>query len=358
MTITLQKSFFAEKEKTFAKNGAITVSTFKFSTGIEGLKIENKKGFITVLPFKGQQIWRAEFCGHPLVMKTMFDEPTQSDEFLKTYGAFLIHCGLTAIGNPSPEDTHPLHGELPNASYNKAFLTFGEDENGKFAELSGEFEFRIGFEVGYKFVPHCRLYEDQTVVHIHNELINLRSVPQEYLYLCHINFKPVDGAKLVYSAKKENVYTHYLVPDNMPKDEKQKLENYFTALKNDVTVHNTIDSKTQYYEPEIVFTVKYEKDENGNGHCLQVLPDGYSCYVSHKPEQLPYGIRWIARNADEDAIGMLLPATGEHNGYLDCVKKGYIKHIPPQGTVCLDFTAGLLEPDQTKDVINKINKMI
>ena len=353
MIITLQKNFFSEKEKVFTTHGKITVSTFKFSNGIEALKVENTKGFVTLLPFKGQQVWRAEFCGHPLTMKTMFDEPTVSDSFLKTYGAFLIHCGLTAIGNPTPEDTHLQHGELPNAAYEKAYITFGEDDNGKYVELSGEYDFIIGFEVGYRFMPHCRLYENGTVLNIHNDIINLRSNPLEYFYLCHINFRPIDGSKMVYSAKKENILMHKDIPDNMP-----ELEKYMEELEKDITIQNTIDKNSQYYQPEIVFTVKYEKDEDGRGYCLQVLPDGYSCMVSHHPEQLPFGIRWISRGEDEDALGMLLPATAEHHGYIDCMKKGFAKYIEPKGTLSLDFCAGLLEPDQTKDVINKINKMI
>lgn len=353
MKITLQRCFFSEKEKVFAEHGGIKIISFKFSNGTEALKITNTKGFITVLPFKGQQVWRAEFCGHPLTMKTMFDEPTLSDNFLKTYGAFLIHCGLTAIGNPSPEDTHLQHGELPNAAYEKAYITLGEDECGKYAELSGEYDFIIGFEVGYSFRPHCRLYENGTILHIHNDIINLRSNPLEYFYLCHINFKPVDGAEMIYSAKKENIFMHKDIPENMP-----KLEEYMGRLDNNILIHNKIDSSSQYYQPEIVFTVKYEKDEDGRGYCLQVLPDKYACMVSHHPDQLPFGIRWISRGEDEDALGMLLPATAEHHGYIDCMKKGFAKYIEPKGKISLDFQAGLLEPDQTVETIQKINKII
>ena len=91
--IVLQKCFFTEKEKAFLENGELKVSVFKYSSGIEALTVRNKKGYITVLPYKGQQIWRAGFMGHELVMHSMFNEPTDSDDFLHTYGAFLIHCG-------------------------------------------------------------------------------------------------------------------------------------------------------------------------------------------------------------------------------------------------------------------------
>lgn len=356
--IELQKSFFTPARRGLCANGALDVTLFQYSTGIEAITLRNKNGSITVLPYKGNQIWRAEFLGHDLVMKTLFDEPQPTQEFLKTYGAFLIHCGLTAIGNPSEQDTHPLHGELPNAPYQKYFILSGSDEKGKYIELSGEFTYVIGFEVGYKFISSYRMYEDDTTFRVRNRIINLRGTEQEYLYLCHINFRPVDGAELVYSAKKEDVYTHVLVPDNLPADKKAKLERYFEILDKDVSAHDKIGGSEQFYEPEIVFTVKYRQDEDGRGHCMQVLPDGYACYVSHHPDQLPYGIRWICRMPNEDALGMLLPATGEHNGYKDCVEKGYVRYMPKDGEIVLEFDVGVLAPDRAEQMREKIKQMI
>ena len=51
---------------------------------------------------------------------------------------------------------------------------------------------------------------------------------------------------------------HKDIPDNMP-----ELEKYMEELEKDITIQNTIDKNSQYYQPEIVFTVKYEKDEDG-----------------------------------------------------------------------------------------------
>ena len=197
------------------------------------------------------------------------------------------------------------------------------------------------------------VYKRQTF-HVKNRIVNLRGTEQEYFYLCHINFRPVDGARLVYSAKKEDIFTHVLIPDNMNPADKSKLEKYFEYLQKDVSNHDVIGGDEQFYKPEIVFTVKYQKDENGRGHCMQVLPDGYACYVSHFPDQLPYGIRWICRMENEDALGMLLPATGEHNGYHDCVKKGYVRYMPVGKDVVLEFDVGMLRPEHATELTEKI----
>lgn len=90
---------------------------------------------------------------------------------------------------------------------------------------------------------------------------------------------------------------------------------------------------------------------------MQVFPDGYAGYVSHRPDQLPFGIRWISRFPNEDAVGMLLPATGEHNGHADCVKKGYIRYMEADETVSIDFETGLLTPDEVTAMKEKIARM-
>ena len=237
MKIMLSPSFFGEKEKPLFEHGKMSLSLFKYSTGICGMTLKNARGYITVLPFKGFQVWRACFDGHELVMKTLFDEPTQSTEYCKTYGAFLIHCGLTAIGNPdvAAGDTHPLHAELPNIGYDKAWAVCGEDEKGRYVELCGSCRYVFGFETGYEFRPTYRLYENGTTFDVHNEIENLRGCRQEYSYMCHMNFRPVDGSKLVYSAKTENIYLHELVPDTLTDDEQKKLKDWFKVLKRTFT---------------------------------------------------------------------------------------------------------------------------
>lgn len=57
-------------------------------------------------------------------MKSMFREPVATQSFSHNYGGFLLHCGATAMGVPSKEEAHPVHGELPSAPYQKAFLKF------------------------------------------------------------------------------------------------------------------------------------------------------------------------------------------------------------------------------------------
>ena len=354
--INLYKEFFVEKERTVFESEGLKATLFKYSTGIEAVKLSNGKGYVTLLPFVGQQIWDMEFLGHNMVMKSIYDEPEVCYNFYgESYGAFLMHCGLTAMGNPTSEDTHTPHGELPIAKYNEAYIIVGEDEKGKYISLSGKYFFKRAFEHNYEFSPECRLYEGASTIEMHINITNHKDLPLEYFYLCHINYRPVDGAKLYYTADRKNITAHHEVPEGYPGGD--KTNEYLDRLDKDASIMDTIDSATQSYAPEIVFTCKYNADENGNAHTMQLLPDGYACYVSHKPEELPFGVRWIARTTDEDALGMVLPATAQHMGYLYCKEHGLEKYLQPGESLTFHITTGILSPEESLGMKNKIEAL-
>ncbi|SPY76425.1 Uncharacterised protein [Providencia rustigianii] len=73
--IPLHKSLFTEKPTLIVKNSQFSVSAFVYHSGVQGLRVENQQGHLTILPFLGQMIWDAEFCGQNLKMENMFSEP-------------------------------------------------------------------------------------------------------------------------------------------------------------------------------------------------------------------------------------------------------------------------------------------
>ena len=128
--IHLQPGFFESKERVLVEAGPLSASAFRYDSGVAGLRLKNELGELVMLPFQGQQIWSVEFGGRNLAMRTPFTEPRPTRVYLETYGGFLLHCGATAMGVPTGADTHPLHGELPNAPYQKAWIIAGEDDRG------------------------------------------------------------------------------------------------------------------------------------------------------------------------------------------------------------------------------------
>lgn len=353
MRIHLKREFFGEKEFLLAENRAMKAWAFRYSTGVEAIRVENKKGYFIILPFKGQQIWRIHFCGKDLQMKTMMEEPVPTKEYLKTYGAFLLHCGIAAFGAPQKEDTHPQHGEIPNADYQEAYMDCGED----FIAVGGAFFYDQSFVRNYTFRPECRLYEKESVLRLHMTLENRRSKPMEYMYLCHINFRPVDGAELIYSADydPEHVKVHKIIGD-MSKEQAKKLKNYMEQLEKNPALHHKVGTEGQIYDPEICFAVHYRGDENNRAYSLQYTEEG-ACYVSHPADVLPVGVRWISRTEDEDAMGMVLPATAEHLGYTRAKKMGQVKLLPAKEKLEWTIEAGYLEAEDALKVKKKIENI-
>lgn len=354
MRIYLKKEFFSEKEFVLVEHGNMKATAFRYSTGIEAVKVENEKGYFIILPFKGQQIWRIHFLGKDLQMKTMMDEPIPTKVYLQTYGAFLLHCGIAAFGCPQKEDTHPQHGEIPNADYQSAYIDCGED----YIAVGGQYDYDESFVRNYSFRPECRLYAGETVLKIHVELENRRQKPMEYMYLCHINFRPEDGAELIYSADydSEHIKVHKVVGDNLPKEQAEKLRTYMDQVEQAPALHHKVGAEGQIYDPEICFTVRYKGDESNRAYTLQYTEEG-ACYVSHPVDVLPLAIRWISRTGDEDSMGMVLPATAEHLGYTYAKKNGQIKILPGNEKLEFSIEAGYLEAKEAQEVKEKILAM-
>ncbi len=347
MRVYLKKEYFTEKETVLLENGDMRAVAFKYSTGVCAVRVENNRGYFIILPFQGQQIWRAFFDGHDLVMKTKFSEPVPTLEYLQTYGGFLLHCGINAFGVPQADDNHKQHGEIPNAEYKIAYIECGEDYIG----VGGRFDFDVSFTKNYSFSPMCKLYNDDTVLKIDIELENRRHYPMDYMYLCHINFHPIDNAQLIYSADydSEHIKVYKSIGENVPKAQAAKLLEYMERVEKEPEIHNTVGAEGQIYDPEICFNVKYKGDENNRAYTMQYTQDG-AYYVSHPVDVLPEAIRWISRTLDEDSMGMVLPSTAEHLGYQNAKRKGQLKYLKPMEKISFRIEAGYLTAERANQV--------
>ncbi len=350
MKLNLQKSFFADRENKLLEFGEFEISAFRYSSGVEALSVKNSKCSFIFLPFLGQQIWHYCVDGRELSMQTNIKEPLVPKQYLENYGGFLYHCGIISMG--APDESHPQHGEIPNAEYKSAYIECGEDEGGKYIALGGELVHETAFVRGYRFRPCTKLYEGSAVFKINIEIENTRAYPLEYMYLCHINFRPLDGAKLITSAKYDAEHiTIYNTVDS------PALLDYIARLEKDLTIMDKIGAEGQVYDPELCFGIKYESDENMRAYTMQYTDSG-ACFVSHPVDYLPYSIRWISRTKSEQAMGMVLPATGEHLGYENAKAKGQLKIVEPNGKISFTMEAGYIEKDAADAVKEKIAQLL
>jgi len=354
--VQLRDNYFTEKERNFIEHAGLNVSLFRFDTGVAAIRVVNKRGGIIVLPYQGQQIWRCSFDERELTMKSMFDEPVSTTDYLGTYGGFFLHCGVTTIGVPQKNDTHPLHGELPNASYQEAYIKCGNNDKGNYVVIGGKYEYTVAFNHHYIAEPQITIYEDSSIIDITMKITNLLKTQMDLMYLGHLNFRPIDYSKLVYSADYDvkSIDVNANVPDHIKTSVSiDEFRKFLEKLKNDPVLHH-IMHPDMLYDPEVVMSIKYKADENGIAHTMQIHPDGYADYASHKPSQLPRTLRWISRTPDQDAFGMVLPSTSGNSGYNAERAAGNYITLAAGNSITFDMQAGLLTPDETKTMRSKI----
>ena len=356
-TIQLFPDFFTPAERPFLQHGELSASIFRYPSGVAALRMSNQRGELVMLPFQGQQIWSAHFDGRNITMQSMFDQPRATQNYLETYGGFLLHCGATAMGVPMGADTHALHGELPNAPFQHAWLVYGEDERGKYIGLGGEYNHTVAFNHNYKAYPLVKLYAGEGRCTIGLTVTNLKRTPMEFMYLAHVNFRPVDQGRLVYSAQATPAHIHVRasIPDHVQVGPGYR--EFLQKLARDPKIHHVL-TPDLVFDPEVVVTVDYEADEDGWAHTMQVYPDGSADYICHRPEQLDKGVRWICRTPDQDALGMVLPATAEPEGYHAEKAKGNIKIIPAGGSFHCEMEAGVLTPSEAKAMAGHIDEIV
>ena len=294
--IDLLPEQFGSSEAVVTRYAGLVATAFRYRSGVAGLRMSNEKGEIVMLPFQGQQIWDATFLGRSLTMRSMFDEPVATRDYLSNYGAFFIHCGATAMGNPGPSDRHPLHGDLPNAPYSDVQLIFGDNSEGPFMALTGRSRQTVAFSHDYVARPTVRLQRDSSSVAVDVVIENRKRSPMELMYLAHINFRPADGGRLVDSVADDRadiVVRQVLPPFFTPSEDYLA---YRDAIVADPSRHRTLAKGVQI-DPELVMTMKAMADAEGWAHAMQVRPDGTADFVSFRPEELNYAVRWITRGA-------------------------------------------------------------
>lgn len=347
--IDLSEEQFGPSERRLAVWGGLTVTGWRYASGVAALRIRNRVGEIIVLPYHGQQIWDAQFFGRRLTMGSIFDGPEQSDVYTRNYGAFLVHCGVLAVGNPAPEDTHPVHGEVPNARFQKARLVFAEGADGPEVRVWGEREERQAFSQHYLFAPEISLGETASQIGLKVSLKNLRHAPLEFMYLAHVNFRPVDGAEIIDAVPDSP--EHFRVRRHLPiyRDGTPDYRALMDQLATNPALHRQIRAG-QIIQPELVAGMDCVAGPDGWSHALQLLPDGSADVISHKPSELPRAVRWMTRNGDEEALGLVLPATTEADGRIAERKKGNALHLAPGAEWTCALRFGALDAEGAKHI--------
>jgi len=356
--IHLSPSFFPETgERLLVENEAFTVAAFRFPSGIEGLRAENRRGHIVILLWLGQMIWDAVFDGCRWGMKSGFRYPRKPASILDTYGAFAYHAGVLRNGTPSPQDTHPLHGEMPVQQMDSAYLAVGGSGDDAYLRVGGEVEYVKGFGPHYLACASVQLSARSGLLDVSMEVENLSSSPMELMYMLHANFAFVAGATIHQPAPylPESTVVRQAVPSHVaPSPE-------FLALLDDLKEQpermRQLD-EPELYDPEQVFYVrKLKRNANGVTRLAMELPNGNAFSVAYRPQDFPHCVRWILNGGDAQVAAFALPSTCEPEGYTAEKAKGHVRMLDPGEKCRFPVRLGFLARSEAAAAIAEIQAL-
>lgn len=326
MICSLDQSMFSEKEHGLLKSSSYSVSMFHYQSGVEAVRIRAGRGEFIWLPYLGQQIWDWSVDGKSQKFEGFVAEPSYGRSFLQNYGGFLIHCGMTAMGNPGADDTHLHHGELPVARFDEAWIEIMQEDGHEVLSLSGRLHWHVPFVAEYRCIPSMRISPDGLSLHAEVRLENPTASVMDYMYLAHINFA-FSGAKNILSTAPFD-----------PKHVNIRNE-IFPGLTANPELIKRID-ETANYEPELVAIVNDKDVARESAGSILVCGDDTSRWVCQETSVLDHHVMWMTHNADRGACGFHLPSTAGPTGFESEKAQGNIKHLAPGSEVTLRYACG------------------
>lgn len=338
--IPLYPQAWSEASRTLLESAHFSVRAWTYPSGVKALSLENARGRLVVLPWQGQMIWAAEFDGCNLTMHNMFSQPRPSATVIGTYGCFMFHSGLLRNGCPAPEDDHPLHGEMPCAAMDSAWLQVGEDEQGAWLRLGGDYEYVQGFGDHYRASPSVTLRAASGLFEIGMQVVNLAGKPMDLMYMAHMNYAYIAGARLTQPLGCARTRVRSSVPAHVRPTPAWSA--YMEELAVDPTRLQVLDSP-QLYDPEIVcFFDQVRGDAHGQAHFFLEHPDGAAFHTRYSPQQFEHAARWLLYNSDQQVAAFVLPATCEPEGYRAEQAKGNVRSLQPGARAEFSLTTGYL----------------
>ncbi len=341
MKLHLHPHCFQTTETLLAETPTTKLSTFTYSSGVEAVRIVQQRGEFVWLPFFSQSLWSWKVDGKEQKFSGFVSEPDYAARnLLHNYGAFMVHCGITAMGNPTKEDTHLHHGELPLARYQEAWIDLSEGEHP--VTLGGTYQYSIPFIASYAFSPSLSIDQSGTSVLVEATLRNLQKTTLQYMYLNHLNFSLEGVERLEYGLSEFS-------------------RNTVTVL-GDAIAEAKIDPKRflavgtmRRIEPEMVAIMKNESQFGQV--CVHKMhrSDGTAIWVAIDTTLLDHTVAWLTKTPDRSACGFALPSTAGPRGLTEETRQGTVKALEPESQVIFRYIFGFNETTHTESLDHAIH---
>ncbi|MCI1985901.1 MAG: aldose 1-epimerase family protein [Lactobacillus sp.] len=331
----LNHAMFTDAEFVLYQDDHFKATTFTYPSGVEGLRIDNHKGYLVVLPFKGLIIWDAVFEGISLKMKDMFSQPLPGPGIADTYGCFQFTSGLLGNGTPAPEDDYQLHGEFPTSKMDHAYLTIDTDT----VTVHADYEYVKGFGDHYLSEPSVMMRADSGLFDINLSVTNLSQYqPMPLQYMCHMNYAYAEGGHIEQNLPDTAFQLRQTVPAHVHPTPEWSA--YNEALKASGKLINDLDDP-DHYDPEIVFFSKNLTAYTEQAEFRLHLNDQHNFLTTFKTAQFPIVTRWILFNPDQQVAAFALPGTSTPEGKAAATKAGTLIMLQPLEKRQFSVTTGL-----------------
>ncbi|WP_334329547.1 aldose 1-epimerase family protein [Companilactobacillus sp. HBUAS59699] len=334
-TIHLTHSLFNEKPFKVLENDSFSVESFIYPSGVEGLKVSNSRGHLTLLPYMGMIIWDAIFDGQSLKMKDMFSQPLPGKGIADTYGCFQFSSGLLANGTPGPEDNYQLHGEFPTSKMVDAYIELDGDS----LKVGSSHEYVKGFGYHYLAKPSVTMHKDSGLFDIKMSVTNLlKDQKMPLQYMCHMNYAYPENATMTQSVPDDAFKLRESVPSHVHPT-KEWLA-YNDELKASGKIINKLDDSSRY-DPEIVFFTSDLTKFADKAEFRMNLENGKNFVTKITTSEFPIVTRWILYNKDQQVAAFALPGTSRPEGYHAAEKAGTLIFLNPLEERKFSVTTGL-----------------
>lgn len=334
--LPLINSCFQSIKQTLLESDEFKVESWCYPQNIAAIRISNSKGYIELLPFYGQMIWDANFLGVSLKMENMYQAPRMGKEIIDTYGCFAFHSGLLAGGCPSPEDTHPLHGEFPCAEMQKAWLEIEENH----LRLVSEYEYVKGFGHHYLARPSVELKAKESHFTINMQVKNLSKYqPMPLLYMCHMNYAYVENGVMSQNIPSSAWKLRQTIPAHVkPTPQWTKLNQ--KILNGEIS--SDLITSDYHFDPEIVYFAD-NLPQYGEVLTFELKNPATEIdfFTSFSTSEFPNATRWILNNPDQKVAAFVLPATARPEGYLAAEKAGTLQWLKAGETISFRVQTGI-----------------
>ncbi len=345
-TIPLHQGGLTATDRPVIEAGGLSAALFRYPSGIDALRLRNRRGELVILPWFGQMIWAAHFDGVDLAMRSGFDMPLPSDTIAGTYGCFAFHSGLLRNGVPSAADDHAAHGEFPCAAMRSASLELLDQDGTLSLRLISERDHVIAFGPHYRARPSVTLSQDSALFDLALSVENRSGRPMELMYMAHVNFAFVPGGRIVQPTpfRPDTVSVRRAVPAHVRPDPD------YLALIDELAASPArmeVLDQPDRYDPEQVFYLSgLGTDPAGRTALMLRRPDGDAFALDYAPAEFPRCVRWIMSDPDAAVAAFALPSTCEPEGYAAERRKGHVRLLPPHGTARFALTLGHLDASE------------